>query len=277
MGSLKPDPAALALVAYELRDLLRHHERMGIKWYSRTSKLSTFFKADRREPQRLPPSSRRSRVPQQAVGSSNRVAASRPEEVPPEKVTSVESIAAISSDIVSCKRCDFNNSIPSRVLGQGSDHPKLMVVGDYCGGNQDSSRESVLGINEDEMLWNMMKAIGLSREEVYATNLLKCRVVETDKPDPATVSGCISYLAREIASLRPKIICAMGELTARQILGRSEPLVRLRGVFHNYRYAEGGEFPVIATFHPRFLLANPEMKKAAWQDLQRIQRRLANS
>lgn len=127
------------------------------------------------------------------------------------------------------------------------------------------------------MLWKMMQAIKLSQGEVYVTNLIKCRIAGAGKPDSAMAASCFSYLTREIVSLRPRIICAMGDMAAQHLLGRTEPLVRLRGAFHSYRYAEDGELPVIVTFHPRFLLANAEMKKAAWQDLQQIQRRLASS
>lgn len=239
--------------------------------------LSDFLTVDNRDSARQPPSPQQKRSPRPAERAAQSVAAARPESVLSAPVPPAESVAAISSDIDSCKRCNSGDLSPVHGTGRGSGHPRLMVVGDYCSHDKGNTLETVLGSQEDVMLRKMMQAISLSDDEVYVTNLIKCRTAAAHRPDPTVAASCFSYLAREIASLRPEIICAMGDMAAQHLLGRSEPLVRLRGVFHDYRYAEGGESPVIVTFHPRFLLANAEMKKAAWQDLQKIQRRLGSS
>lgn len=187
-----------------------------------------------------------------------------------------ETAAAISADIVACRRCEPGGLSPHRVAGQGGVQAKLMVVGDYCSQEAGRIRKAVFGPREDEMLWKMMQAIDLSPDEVYVTNLLKCLPPGDGRTDPGMAARCLSYLVREIGLVRPKMICAMGDMAAHQLLGRTDPLVRLRGVFHDYRYGEGSQLPVMVTFHPRFLLANAEMKKAAWLDLQQIQRRLVS-
>lgn len=123
------------------------------------------------------------------------------------------------------------------------------------------------------MLRRMMEAIGLSMEDVYVTNVIKC-CPAGEPPDAACARQCFALLSREIAALAPLLILAMGEMAASQLLATSAPLVRLRGRFHAYRYPDSTPAQVMPTFHPRFLLDNPEMKKMVWLDLQMLQRQL---
>ncbi len=123
------------------------------------------------------------------------------------------------------------------------------------------------------MLRKMMEAIGLTIEDIYVTNVIKCCPLDP-LPDMTCASRCFAHLSREIAALKPHLILAMGEMAASRILATSAPLVRLRGRFHPYRYPDSVPAKVMPTFHPRFLLANPEMKKMVWMDLQMIQRQL---
>jgi DNA polymerase len=150
-----------------------------------------------------------------------------------------------------------------------------MVVGDWPVAGQGSTPSLLMGPEEDVMLEKMMAAIGLSPEQYCVTNVLKCCPAAGQEVAPAWGQTCASFLQREIGIIRPAIICAMGEIAARALLGGAEPLLRLRGRFTPCRYQDDPPIPVMPTFHPRFLLANPEMKMAAWKDLQAVQRRLA--
>ena len=154
---------------------------------------------------------------------------------------------------------------------------QLMLVGDFSQQSGAFSESILFSPEEDAMLANMLRAIGLSRDEVYSTNTLKCCPLPQAAPPDASVRQCVAYLHREIALVRPQIICAMGDGAARAVLESSEPVARLRGKLHPYK--KGGEglvaLRIVPTYHPRLLLAHPEMKRAAWQDLQLIQKHLA--
>ena len=114
-----------------------------------------------------------------------------------------------------------------------------MVVGDWSLQTDGFTPEIVFGRDEDEMLWKMMAAINLQPDEVYVTNCLKCCPKEPGIIDKQCEESCFSYLAREIAAINPTMICAMGEAAVRSIMGRKEPLARLRGKFGSYRYKSG--------------------------------------
>ena len=126
------------------------------------------------------------------------------------------------------------------------------------------------------MLGNMVRAIGLAPAEVHVTNAIKCCPPAGLVPDEVSRNQCQAHLRREIDLVRPEIICAMGEIAIRSVLGQDGPLLRLRGRLHPYG-GDGGQVSAVqvaVTFHPRFLLDHPDLKKAAWEDLQMVQRRL---
>jgi uracil-DNA glycosylase len=135
------------------------------------------------------------------------------------------------------------------------------------------------GVAEDVMLWKMMQAIGLTAENVFVTNVIKCCLPVAMRPDETSQRSCLAFLHREIALIRPRIICAMGDMAAQVLLGSHETVLRLRGKRHRYRCGDdpSGEIPVMVTFHPRFLQEYPDLKKAAWEDLQKLQKHLSKT
>jgi DNA polymerase len=162
------------------------------------------------------------------------------------------------------------------VPGFGRSGALLLVVGDYSWQQEPFSATVCFGEAEDPMLWNMMRAIGLTPAEVYVTNAVKCCPLSGEVPTDDCLRSCRAHLIREIERVQPRVVCAMGDLAARTLLGGEEPVLRLRGRFHTLRASGDGSepLPLMVTLHPRFLLKNAEMKKAAWQDLQMIQRLL---
>ena len=124
------------------------------------------------------------------------------------------------------------------------------------------------------MLQRMLAAINLSPDDAFISNVIKCGVDASVQPKAENIAACLSYLHRQIAAISPQVICAMGIVAARSILQISQPLSQLRGRFHNYRQGDIRTIPVMATYHPTFLLQNPEMKKATWEDLQAIAKEL---
>jgi len=262
-----PDRAAVVALAAGIRTCLQLHQQMGIKDYPLTPGLRQCLsakkppvKADFRPP----------RAPQPPPPV-------RPEEVPlPATPATTEQLAALHRAIESCRLCDLAPARQGQVVGAGTVTSRLLIIGDYSRQTAGFSTTTLFGAEEDTLLWNMMRAIGLSPEDVYVTNTVKCCPLPPDPPDATHAQRCLAYLRREIELVRPRIICAMGEAAARSVLESSEPVSRLRGRFHRYRYGKEGAdtIQIMVTFHPRFLLECPDMKKATWLDLQMIQRQL---
>ena len=183
-------------------------------------------------------------------------------------------LQSLQQEVASCTRCHLAATRLGSVPGRGRIGCRLMVVGDWSSQDDKFSGEVLFGSDEDVMLWKMMAAIGLEPEEVYVTNCIKCCPDGGRSPDRECETSCFSFLSREIAVLRPSIICAMGDMAARVLTGRKDLLVRMRGRFMGCRHDPSVPVAVMPTFHPRFLLRNQEMKIAAWNDLQAIRRRL---
>ncbi len=252
------DPAALARLTHQTRNLLAFHLELGMPGFPVTPELRNFL------------------VKRQPVASVHPVRREMPVEKPaPAAKGSAESAArqleTITRELSDCRICESARG--PVVPGQGSAAPRLFVVGDYCRGTDDSTA-IVWGVEEDELFWKMMAAIGLDKESIYVTNCIKCGRDESSQPDAALGRSCFSFLERELTAMQPGLICTMGELATSLLLGSRTPLVRMRGRFHQYRYPHGGSAQVMPTFHPGFLLQHPEMKRAAWMDLQALQRQL---
>ena len=194
--------------------------------------------------------------------------------VPPvEGISAPEVLVALQHEIGQCTLCRLAAGSQGRVPGQGRSGSPLMVVGDWSAQGQGCNPAILFGAEEDVMLWKMMEAIGLRQEGVYVTNILKC-CPGGEGAEQECWQDCFSFLLREIGAVQPRMICAMGELAVRMLVGGTEPLFRLRGRFTVCRYQSAPPIPVMPTFHPRYLLRNPEMKMATWKDLQAMQKRL---
>jgi uracil-DNA glycosylase len=191
-------------------------------------------------------------------------------------VAIADQLARLHQDIQACRLCTLAATRQGQVAGAGTVASRLLIIGDSSRQKAEFTANTLFGDTEDAMLWNMMRAIGLAPEDVYVTNTIKCCPPTLHQPEKESEQRCLAYLHREIELVQPQVICAMGETAVRAILGSKEPVARLRGKFHHYRY--GGEagscIPVMVTFHPRSLLECTELKKATWHDLQMIQRQL---
>ena len=252
---------AAACCLRDLRGLLRFHQAMGIGAYPLNEEVRRFLQHG-----------------EAPVSQGLRAKSNISPNITPvnrgEGLDGPQLLAALRQEILTCTRCPLAGCSPGRIQGRGETGCRLMVVGDWSLQEQGFSPTTLMGPEEDAMLTKMMAAITLRPEEVYVTNILKCCPPGGQEAVPAWWQSCFSFLQREIAVVRPTLICAMGELAARLLLGSAEPLSRLRGRFSPYRYQEGDPIPVMPTFHPGYLLRNQEMKMAAWKDLQALRRRL---
>jgi uracil-DNA glycosylase len=182
----------------------------------------------------------------------------------------------IAEEVRSCTSCNLHLKRLLPVPGHGSEHPKVLFVGGWLIGEEETKipTERVFGLEEDVMVSRMLSAIMLPPEKAFITNIIKCAVPLTCQPTAENVHICLSFLQRQIMVLAPEIICTMGIIATKALLKNSQPLSQLRGKFHQFAVSDAKSIPVIPTYHPTFLLQNPELKRATWEDLQNIARQL---
>ncbi|MDD2463468.1 MAG: uracil-DNA glycosylase [Desulfobulbus sp.] len=264
-----PDQRSAVLMADALRKHLLLHQQMGIANYPQSAELQPFLQPRRRQPSQVParpqsPPAAKASLPQKE-GVSKPIGA-----VPP----SLERQADLCRDLAACTVCGLATSRHTQVMGQGKIGAGLMIVGDYA--RTEDCDECLFGRGEDVLLWKMMQAIGLGPGDVYVTNVVKCSPAGEPAPVLENEQACQAYLHREIALVQPRIILVMGMSATRAVLGSEASVFRLRGRLHSSRFTgkTGGPISVMVSFHPHFLLEQPAMKKAAWQDLQIVQRQL---
>lgn len=185
-------------------------------------------------------------------------------------------LADIAEEVATCHACDLHKQRLYPVAGRGPEQVRLLIVGDWLAsdGQGRLPQGQIFGVEQDLMLARMLSAIQLPLDLVFITNVIKCAVPATCQPQANHVQSCVSFLHRQIALLMPELICTMGMVAARTILGKSQPLSGLRGRLHVCEVGRDVNIPVIATYHPTYLLQNSEMKTATWSDLQLLAREL---
>jgi uracil-DNA glycosylase family 4 len=169
--------------------------------------------------------------------------------------------------IEACRKCQLGGSRVHSVPGEGDPRAGLVVVGEAPGATEDETGRPFVG-RAGQLLNDILKAIGLGREEVFICNVLKCRPPGNRDPEPLEVAACSPYLHRQLELLGPRVILAMGRPAAHALLGSNASLNELRGKLHRYR-----GIATIVTYHPAALLRNPHWKRPTWDDV-RIARRI---
>ncbi len=178
---------------------------------------------------------------------------------------------ALKERVKACCRCSLCQSRHFSSAGKGGERPVLLIIGDWLAVDNSCGQEAIFGRDQDAMLSKMISAIQLAEKDVYITNAVKCTVPEHKQPTKEHIESCAFYLYSQIEMLVPKVICTMGIIPTRLLIGRTQPLSRQRGRFFPFRTQSGLEIPLMPTYHPTFLLRNGEMKKETWKDLQAIQ------
>lgn len=174
---------------------------------------------------------------------------------------------ALRDSVAACRACALCESRRQTVFGVGHPHAHWLIVGEAPGEQEDLRGEPFVG-DSGRLLDNMLHALGLTRDEapperqVFIANTLKCRPPRNRNPEPAETAQCAPYLARQIELVQPRIILAMGRFAAQALLASDEPLGKLRGRVHAWRGV-----PVVATYHPAYLLRTLADKARAWDDL----------
>lgn len=174
----------------------------------------------------------------------------------------------LEADVAACTLCKLHSTRTLTVPGEGNANPDLLFIGEGPGEEEDRSGRPFVG-RAGELLTKIIGAMGFSRETVHIANIVKCRPPGNRVPEPDEIAACQPYLMRQIALLKPKLICTLGLPATRTILGITQGIKAVRG-----REFVWNGVPVIPTFHPAYLLRNPDDKPLVWQDAQTIVRRL---
>ena len=189
------------------------------------------------------------------------------QEVQPVQVfaSAAEALKAIRDDLGDCTRCKLH-ALGRRqiVFGVGNPNADLMFVGEAPGADEDIQGEPFVG-RAGQLLTKIIEAIDLRREDVYIANVIKCRPPENRNPEPDEVEQCEPFLSRQIATIKPKVIVALGKFAAQSLLRTTDPITRIRGREYKFRDAI-----LIPTYHPAYLLRNPGEKRKVWEDVKML-------
>jgi DNA polymerase len=177
-------------------------------------------------------------------------------------------LAQLEASVRDCQACRLHEGRRQVVFGTGNPDADLVFVGEAPGHEEDVQGEPFVG-RAGQLLTRIIQAIGLTREDVYILNVIKCRPPQNRNPLPDEVAACRPLIDKQLACLKPRVICALGTFAAQALLRSDERISRLRGRFHPM-----GNILVRPTFHPAYLLRNPQEKRKVWQDMQDIQREL---
>ena len=178
-------------------------------------------------------------------------------------------LAQIRDELGECTRCKLHSTRKSIVFGVGDPNAPLMFVGEAPGEQEDKKGEPFVG-PAGELLDKMIDAMGWSRQSVYINNILCCRPPGNRNPQPDEVGACKPFLEARIGAIAPRIIVALGRPAANTLLGMDAPISSLRGKFHDRHGVK-----VMPTFHPAYLLREPDRKRDAWADLKLVIAELA--
>ena len=193
----------------------------------------------------------------------------------------VAALKLIREDIGDCTRCKLHQQGRKQIVfGVGNPHADLMFVGEGPGADEDIQGEPFVG-RAGQLLNNMIKAMGIRREDVYIANVVKCRPPGNRTPERDECDTCSPFLMRQIAVIKPKVIVALGAVAAKNLLAINAPMSELRGRFYDFMPSgarssdpnwQGAKLAV--TYHPAFLLRDPRQKGEAWKDLQMVMKYL---
>jgi DNA polymerase len=181
----------------------------------------------------------------------------------------VAALRLIREDIGDCKRCKLSEQGRKQIVfGVGDARAELMFVGEAPGADEDQQGEPFVG-RAGQLLNNMIRAMGMAREQVYIANVVKCRPPSNRTPERDECDTCSPFLMRQIAVVQPKVIVALGAVAAKNLLAVQSSLGDLRGRWFEYRGCK-----LAVTYHPAFLLRDPRQKAEAWKDLQMVMKEL---
>jgi uracil-DNA glycosylase len=242
-----------------LADRIRYYNELGIyDFYRRDTTVQ--IQPEEREP--LPRAKAAAVSPQEEPGEIS----TKPESA---FADPAQGLRAIREDIGDCTRCRLAKQGRKQIVfGVGNPRAELMFIGEAPGADEDQQGEPFVG-RAGQLLNNMIKAMGLRREDIYIANIIKCRPPGNRTPERDECETCSPFLMRQIATIRPKVLVALGAVAAKTLLAINAPMSELRGKWYDFRGTK-----LAVTYHPAFLLRDPRQKKEAWKDLQMVMKDL---
>ncbi len=174
----------------------------------------------------------------------------------------------VRKELGDCKRCKLHRGRKTIVFGEGNEKATLMLIGEGPGYDEDVQGRPFVG-RAGQLLTRIIQSMHLQREEVYIANIIKCRPPQNRNPEPDEIESCSPFVRKQIDAIRPRVVCALGTFSAQTLLKTTARISALRGKVYNL-----DNITVIPTYHPAFLLRNPEKKKDVWEDMKRVLERL---
>jgi uracil-DNA glycosylase len=175
-------------------------------------------------------------------------------------------LAALAKKVAACKRCsELAETRTQTVFGVGNPYSKLVFCGEAPGADEDRQGEPFVGRAGQLLNDIIAKGMKMQREEVYILNILRCRPPNNRTPLPVEAAACREFLDKQLAIIQPEFICCLGAVAAQNLLNTDTPIGRLRGSIHDYQGIK-----VVCTYHPAYVLRNPQAKKPVWEDIQML-------
>ncbi len=174
----------------------------------------------------------------------------------------------LRTEIGDCTRCKLCKGRTNLVFGVGNPDARLMFIGEGPGRDEDLQGIPFVGL-AGQLLTKIIEAMGFKREEVYITNIVKCRPPNNRNPEPDEVATCMPFLIKQVEIVKPTVIVCLGSVAAQNLLGTTMNISRMRG-----KFTEWHGIPVMPTYHPAFLLRNVNMKKPVWEDMKKVMKLL---
>lgn len=178
-------------------------------------------------------------------------------------------LEAIQAELGDCTRCKLSEGRTNLVFGVGNPNARILFIGEGPGADEDAKGEPFVG-RAGKLLTKIILAMGLQREDVYIANVVKCRPPQNRAPLPEEASTCIPFLFKQIEAIAPEVIVGLGSTAVKHLLGDDNlKISELRGKFQTWRNTK-----LMPTYHPAYLLRNPNMKKPVWEDMQKVMEEL---
>lgn len=196
-------------------------------------------------------------------------AALDPTQFDPQQLAEVELLDwdELSARVAGCERCELHSHRTQTVFGVGDRNAQVLIIGEAPGAEEDRQGEPFVG-RAGQLLNSMLLALGIERKQVFIANILKCRPPNNRDPKPEEASACRGYLSRQISLIQPKVILAVGRISAQNLLGIDTPIGKMRGKVYQLECAGNSpSVPVVVTYHPAYLLRSPQEKRKTWDDL----------
>jgi uracil-DNA glycosylase family 4 len=178
------------------------------------------------------------------------------------------SLEELAQGIGECDRCKLSKGRKNIVFGEGNPHARLVFVGEAPGMEEDLTGKPFVG-QAGKLLTDIIKAMGLTRDEVYICNIVKCHPPRNRDPEADEIATCLPFLRAQISLIQPEVICTLGRISAQSLVAKDLKITRDRGRWRSFM-----EIPLMPTYHPAYLLRYPQAKRQVWEDVQEIMQEL---